>query len=113
MDYIKLRNNATVTIEDNASLNHIVHVALDETEALNVCNLITEDNIELVKFYDSNNDCYGTYDNLTLLQAPYRQINEDHTISVVIMFRELTPFEKKIRDEQQMQNAAIDYLVML
>lgn len=114
MEYIKLKDETMLQIEEGASLDHIVHVAEDETAAVAVCASLTPQNIADVSFiheYEGDQQVTGEYHNMILTAAPVRQDNEDETVSVIFGIREKTSVELRLdalEEGQQIQDGAIE-----
>ena len=98
-DYLKLVDGTRVDIEEGASLDHIVHIADDETAAVAVCRKLTNENVRHVEFWQDLPDIetpYGAYDNMVLIGPPTMQVTEDEKIEVTIGLREMTEMEIEI-----------------
>lgn len=96
MSKMVLNDGTTISIEDGATLNHIVHIAADETAALAVCAQLRKENLRHVEFHTDSGDTYGVYDNLVSDAAPARQTNEDGTVTVTISLRQKTDVELRL-----------------
>lgn len=96
MSKMVLNDGTAITIEDGATLNHIVHIAADETAALAVCAQLRKENLRHVEFHTDSGDAYGVYDNLVSDAAPARQTNEDGTVTVTISLRQKTDVELRL-----------------
>ena len=115
--YIKLNDGTEITIEDGASLENLTHIAESEEAAIDICSKITDENAAHIEFYSEGSDePSGVYDDLVTAYTPYRFDNEDGTVTVSFAFRTKTYVEKmldKIAEEQEMQNEAINMLLMM
>ena len=113
-DFMKLADGSVIRIEEGASLDTITHIAEDETAAVEICELITPENLAHVEFgNDELEDPYGVYDNLAKLAEPYRYTNEDETVTVVIRLRARTELELRVdalEESQMIQDGAIEDL---
>lgn len=117
MNYLTFADGTRIQIEEGASLDHIVHVAQNEANALFVCEKCTPENVSHVVFSqpgDEGDIITGEYDNLMLTGAPTRQTNEDGvTVTVTISFREKNELELRVEaleESQGVQDEAIDDL---
>lgn len=115
--YIKLNDGTEITIEDGASLENLTHICESEEAAIDICSKLTDENAAHIEFFsDGEAEPFGTYDDLVTAHAPYRFDNEDGTVTVSFAFRTKTYVEKmldKIAEEQDMQNEAINMLLMM
>lgn len=111
MDYIKLTDGTQLTIEDGASLDHIIHISDTEADATAVCAAVTAENIAHVEFYNEGAEQpYGVYDGLTLTAPPTRH-DENGAVVVTISLREKTGIEKRLdalEESQGIQDGAIE-----
>lgn len=113
-DVIILHDGTRIEIEDGASLSSIIHIAQDEKSAVAVCNKITPANLVTMKVV-TNGNVIADYEKLQIAHVPTRATNEDGTVTVTISLRERSSVEARldsIEEEQEIQNAAIDYLAM-
>lgn len=111
-DILELFDGTQLEIEDGASLNRIVVIAENETDAVSVCNKITDENVSRVQFIHEGN-VTATYTNLVINFAPIRQTNEDQTVTVIISLREKTSIEYRLdalEESQEVQDGAIEDL---
>ena len=112
MDYMKLADKTQITIEDGASLYHIVHVAENEADAQAACMAVrAAGNLDHVEFFNEGaEEPYGIYDDL-ILNAPVTRHDEAGTVVVTISLREKTDIEKRldaIEESQEIQDGAIE-----
>lgn len=116
MDYIKLFDGTQVTIEDGASLDHIIHTSATEADATAVCAAITTENLSHVEFYNEGAEQpYGVYDDLAINAPPTRH-DEENGIIVTISLREKTDLEKRLdalEESQEVQDGAIEDIGMV
>ena len=117
MDYIKLVDGTQITILDGGALGSLNHIAASETDALAVCAKLTNENVEHLEFYKAEGtEPYGIYDDIILAHTPTRATKEDgESVTVWMSFRTKTMVEKtldRIAEEQEMQNDAINELLM-
>ena len=116
MEFIVLKDNTKIQIEEGASLDHIVHIAEDETAAVDVCAALTPQNVESVTFiheYEGEEQVVGEYTDLILMAAPVRQDTEDEKVSVTFGLREKTSVELRLdalEEGQAVQDGAIEDL---
>lgn len=116
MDYMKLADKTQITIEDGASLDHIVHVAENEADAQAACMAVRESgNLDHVEFFNEGaEEPYGVYDDL-ILNAPVTRHDEAGTVVVTISLREKTDTEKRLdalEESQEIQDGAIEDIGM-
>ena len=111
MDYIKLTDGTQITIEDGASLDHIIHISETEADATAVCAAVIADNIAHVEFWaEDAEQPYGVYDYLALNAPPTRH-DENGAVVVTISLREKTDIEKRLdalEESQEIQDGAIE-----
>ena len=111
-----LADGSVIAIEEGASLGNITHIAADEAAAVEICGLITPENLVHVEFtHDGLEEPYGVYDNLTKAAEPMRYTNEDETVTVLISLREKTDVELRLDaldESQELQNEVLDTLIM-
>ena len=113
-DYMKLVDGTQITIEDGASLDRIIHIAEDETDASNVCRKVTNDNVRHVEFWKDDPEIdipYGVYDDLVVATPAVIQISGEEIVSVVISLRAMTDTELRLvalEDSQQIQDGAFE-----
>lgn len=116
MDYIKLTDGTQVTIEDGASLDHIIHISATEADATAVCTAVTAENIAHMEFYNEGAEQpYGVYDDLAL-NAPLTRHDENGAVVVTISLREKTDIEKRLdalEESQEIQDGAIEDIGMV
>ena len=114
MPYIKLADSTQIPVEDGASLDHIEHIAKDETSALAVCAKFTPENLTHVEFATAPDDePHGVYENLALIEPPTRQDTEGGKVLVTIRLREKTDLELRVdalEESQATQDGAIEDL---
>lgn len=119
MDYITFKDGTKIEIEEKSSIDHIVHVAETETDAVSVCDLVTKDNVSHVAFSSDLGGTYGVYDGLIIASQPTRQNEVDEEeqptgkVIVVISLREQTEIEKRVtelEETQAIQDGAIEEL---
>lgn len=117
MNWMTFKDGTRIEIEVGASLNHIVHIAQNEANALYVCEKCTPDNVSEITFSQPGEDgdtITGEYTGLILNGAPTRQTNEDgQTVTVVISMHEPTELELRVsalEESQGVQDGAIDDL---
>ena len=117
MNWMTFKDGTRIEIEVGASLNHIVHIAQNEANALYVCEKCTPDNVGEITFSQPGEDgdtITGEYTGLILNGAPTRQTNEDgQTVTVVISMHEPTELELRVsalEESQGVQDGAIDDL---
>lgn len=118
MNWMRFKDATRIEIEEGASLNHIVHIAQNEANALYVCEKCTPSNLSEITFSQPGEEgaevVTGEYSGLLLNNAPTRQTNEDgQTVTVIISLREPTDLELRIaalEESQQVQDGAIDDL---
>ena len=116
MEFIVLKDETKIQIEEGASLDHIVHITEDEAAAVEVCAALTPQNVESVTFiheYESEEQVTGEYTDMILMAAPVRQDTEDEKVSVTFGLREKTSVELRLdaREEgQEVQDGAIEDL---
>lgn len=115
MEFIKLKDETVLQIEEGASLEHIVHIAADETAAVAVCGLLTPQNVSSVEFiheYEGTEQVIGEFDNVALIAPPTRQDSEeDETVIVTFGLREKTELELRVdalEESQGTQDGAIE-----
>lgn len=112
MDYIKLSDGTQVTIEDGASLDHIIHISATEADATAVCAAVTAaGNLDHVEFFNEDAEQpYGVYDDLTL-NSPVTRHDENGAVVVTISLREKTDIELRLdalEESQEIQDGAIE-----
>ena len=111
MDYIKFADGSEVTIEDGASLDHIIHIAETEADATAVCAAVTPANLSHVEFWaEDAEQPYGVYDDLALNAPPTRH-DENGAVVVTISLREKTDIELRLdalEEGQEIQDGAIE-----
>ena len=111
MDYIKFTDGTQVTIEDGASLDHIIHISETEADATAVCTAVTAENIAHVEFYNEGAEQpYGVYDDLALNAPPTRH-DENGAVVLTISLREKTDIEKRLdalEESHEIQDGAIE-----
>ena len=110
MYYMKLADGTRIAIEDGASLDHIVHIAANETASVSVCNAITPENLRRVEFSIDGEEPHGVYNNLIADHAPTRQNLEEGGVLVVISLRDKTSVELRLdalEESQETQDGAI------
>jgi hypothetical protein len=114
MPYIKLADSTQIPIEEGASLDHIEHIAKDETAALAVGAAFTPANLTHVEFATAPEDePHGIYENLALIEPPTRQDTDDGKVLVTIRLREKTDLELRVdalEESQATQDGAIEDL---
>lgn len=113
MDYMKLMDGTRITIEDGGSLDHIIHVAETEEDAVAVCAAVSLANLSHVEFCNEEDEAYGVYDGLLLNSIPTRQTNEDGTVTVTISVHEPSELERRVaalEESQSVQDGAIEDL---
>lgn len=116
MEFIVLKDETKIQIEEGASLDHIVHIAEDETAAVEVCAALTPQNVESVTFIhecEGEEQVVGEYTDLILTAAPVRQDTEDEKVSVTFGLREKTSVELRLdalEEGQAVQDGAIEDL---
>lgn len=96
MSKMVLNDGTAITIEDGATLNHIVHIVADETAALAVCAQLKTENLRHVEFQTESGEAFGIYNNLISDVAPARQTNDDGTVTVTISLRQKTNVELRL-----------------
>ena len=116
MDYMKLADKTQITIEDGASLDHIVHITESEADAQAACMAVRESgNLDHVEFFNEGaEEPYGVYDDLALNAPPTRH-DENGAVVVTISLREKTDIEKRLdalEESQQIQDGAIEDIGM-
>ena len=117
MDYMKLADKTQITIEDGASLDHIVHITESEADAQAACMAVRESgNLDHVEFFNEGaEEPYGVYDHL-ILNAPVTRHDEAGTVVVTISLREKTDTEKRLdalEESQEIQDGAIEDIGMV
>lgn len=118
MNYLTFADGTRIQIEEGASLDHIVHVAQNEANALFVCEKCTPDNVSEIKFSQPGEDgaeiITGEYSGLLLSGAPTRATNEDGlSVTVTISLYEPSALELRVaalEESQGVQDEAIDDL---
>lgn len=117
MNWMTFKDGTCITIEDGATLDHIVHIADNEANALFVCEKCTAENVSEITFSQPGEDgdtITGEYSGLILNGAPTRATNEDgQTVTVVISMHEPTELELRVsalEESQGVQDGAIDDL---
>lgn len=113
MDVIKLKNNATYEVKAGSSLGRIVIPAVSEAAALAVVQALTPANVESVSFLHDD-AVIASYEGLTLDGDVFRVIVESG-VEVRFGLRAKTETElaiEQLQTEQEIQNEAIDFLVM-
>lgn len=116
MDYMKLADKTQITIEDGASLDHIIHISETEADATAVCAAVTGENIAHVEFWaEDAEQPYGVYDDLALNAPPTRH-DDNGAVVVTISLREKTDIEKRLdalEESQEIQDGAIEDIGMV
>ena len=117
MDYMKLADKTQITIEDGASLDHIVHITESEADAQAACMAVMESgNLDHVEFFNEGvEQPYGIYDDLALNAQPTRH-DDNGAVVVTISLREKTDIEKRLdslEESQQIQDGAIEDIGMV
>ena len=115
MDKLVLKNGYSINIEDGASLGNIVHIAANETDALEVCSQLTKANVETVEFWHDDL-VVSHYENITKTVEPSRVNTYDDeeqlvSVTVTISLREKTELEMRldaIEASQSIQDGAIE-----
>lgn len=117
MNWMTFKDGTKIEIEEGASLDHIVHVASNEANALYVCEKCTADNVSEITFSQPGEDgdtITGEYSGLVLNGAPTRATNEDgQTVTVTISLHEPSALELRVsalEESQGVQDGAIDDL---
>lgn len=118
MNWMTFKDGTRIEIEEGASLDHIVHVATNEANALFVCEKCTPDNVSEIKFSQPGEDgaeiITGEYTGLLLSGAPTRATNEDGlSVTVTISLYEPSALELRVaalEESQGVQDEAIDDL---
>jgi hypothetical protein len=95
MDVLKLATLFEIPIEDGATLSAIEHIAPNEGEALTVCEALTPLSVSHVEFLHGG-ELAGVYDDCVFNNPPYRRVNEDGTVSVLISLRQKSEIEQRI-----------------
>lgn len=109
MSNMKLANGYTFPVEDGASISNIVHMAIDEDAALDVCAELTDENLRHVEFLDVNNIVIGSYDYLAKVENPTRQTQNDGvTVKVCIHLREKDAMEIRLDEIEERQRQIIE-----
>ena len=119
MNWMTFKDGTRITIEDGATLDHIVHIADNEASALFVCEKCTAENVSEITFSQPGEDgdsIVGEFSGLILNGAPTRATNEDgQTVTVVISMHEPTELELRVsalEESQGVQDGAIDDLAI-
>jgi len=109
MSNMKLANGYTFPIEDGASISDIVHMAVDEEAALDVCEELTDENLRHVEFRDVNDIVIGSYDYLAKIENPTRQTQDDGiTVKVCICLRQKDTVEIRLDEIEERQRQIIE-----
>lgn len=115
MDFMKLNDGTKIPIEEGAALDCIVHIAANEEAAVDICSLITQENLKHVEFGYDEDEAVGSYNDLVAVYPPARSTLQDGRVRVDICLREKTDVEKRLdalEDSQELQNEVLDTLIM-
>ena len=118
MNFMIFKDSTRITIDEGATLDHIVYHARNEADALFVCEKCTADNVSEVKFGQPGEQgediITGEYSGLLLATAPTRQTEEDGlSVTVTISLYEPSALELRVaalEESQGVQDEAIDDL---
>lgn len=95
--YLTFADGTKIGIEERSGINDIKHVAEDEEAALNVCALLTKENLSHVEFSSKTGGVFGVYDGLVLNSQPIRQtMPESGKVLVSFSLRQQTSLEKRL-----------------
>ena len=114
---LKLADDYTFEIEEGASLNAVIHKAVTEAEALDVCEKLTPENVSHLRFI-VDGQVTGDFENIILNYPPhrYKVVDEEigeQWVEVLMSFREKTEVELRLdalENSQSIQDGAIEDL---
>lgn len=110
MDKIKFNDGTMFEIEEGASLDNVVHIAPNESDALFICSEVTPENVKHLEFLHGEN-VIGIYDNLAIAAPTTRENGEEETVVVRMHFREKSSIELRLdalEESQEIQDGAIE-----
>ena len=109
MSNMKLANGYTFPIEDGTNLSNIIHMAVNEEAAMDVCAELTNENLKHVEFRNDKDAVTGSYDYLASIENPTRQTQDDGTtVKVCIFLREKDALEIRLDEIEERQRQIIE-----
>lgn len=109
MSYLKLTNGYSFPIEDGTNIYNIIHMAVNEEAAMDVCAELTNENLKHVEFRNNEDAVTGSYDHLTNIENPTRQTQDDGTtVKVCIFLREKDALEVRLDEIEERQRQIIE-----
>ena len=109
MSNMKLANGYTFPIEDGTNISNIIHMAVNEEAAMDVCAELTNENLKHVEFRNDKDAVTGSYDYLASIENPTRQTQDDGTtVKVCIFLREKDALEIRLDEIEERQRQIIE-----
>lgn len=109
MSNMKLANGYTFPIEDGTNISNIIHMAVNEEAAMDVCAELTNENLKHVEFRNDKDAVTGSYDYLANIENPTRQTQDDGTtVKVCIFLREKDALEIRLDEIEERQRQIIE-----
>lgn len=109
MSNMKLANGYTFPIEDGTNISNIIHMAVNEEAAMDVCAELTTENLKHVEFRNDKDAITGSYDYLANIENPTRQTQDDGTtVKVCIFLREKDALEIRLDEIEERQRQIIE-----
>lgn len=109
MSNMKLANGYMFPIEDGTNISNIIHMAVNEEAAMDVCAELTNENLKHVEFRNDKDAITGSYDYLANIENPTRQTQDDGTtVKVCIFLREKDALEIRLDEIEERQQQIIE-----
>lgn len=109
MSNMKLANGYMFPIEDGTNISNIIHMAVNEEAAMDVCAELTNENLKHVEFRNDKDAITGSYDYLANIENPTRQTQDDGTtVKVCIFLREKDALEVRLDEIEERQRQIIE-----
>lgn len=110
MDKLKFTDGTIIDIEEGASLSEVTHIAMNEANAMYVCEKVTAENVASLQFLHGD-AVTGDYQNVVIAAPTTREDGEGETVIVRMHFREKTDVELRLdalEEKQTVQDGAIE-----